>query len=273
MSTTVLDRIESKTKIQQFIQILMTEFEFCRKTAIAIVETATNVFNLDKIDPSLLASKGKVVTTVVSDNAKHGPRLEDLPMVEVTLTKHAGQEDEEIRRKQGKPALRQRQILRMLDECQEQGGTLTQEDLADILKVSPRTIRRDIKQLRDDGFSVPTRGITHDIGPSISHKTKIVKLYLERKTYSEISRIARHSPASIKRYLTTFTQVVFLKNKGLSLKEIAYTVGISKTLAKEYIELYLQYNIPEYKDKIDDLLTLFSPQTSSTDEFKKGVKN
>lgn len=273
MSNTALDRTESKTKFQQLIQILKTQFEFCNKTAIAIGETVKNIFNLDKIDPELLGDKGQVVTTVISDEAKHGPRLKDLPMVEVTLTRHAGQEDEAIRRRQGKQALRQHQILRMIDECREQNGTLTQEDIADILKVSSRTIRRDIKSLRESGFSVPTRGITHDIGPNISHKTKIIKLYLERNTYSEISRIARHSPTSIKRYLTAFTQVVFLKNKGLSLKEIAYTIGISNRLAKEYIELYIQYNVPEYEDRINNLISIFNPQTSSTDEKKKGVKN
>jgi len=144
----------------------------------------------------------------------------------------------------------------MTDEGEKQGGSLSQEDLADILKVCPRTIRRDIKELKEQGFLVPTRGIINDIGPSVSHKTRIVRLYLERKTYTEISRISRHSPFSIKRYLRSFKQVVFLHRKGLSLKEIAYSVDISKKLAKEYLELYNEFNTPQYQDRLIDLLTV-----------------
>lgn len=270
MSTTALGRIESKTKHAQFVQILESEFEFSPRTARAIMETAKENYNLDKIDPALLGKKGQVVVTVVSSKAKHGPRLQELPMVEVVLTRYAGQEDEEIMRRQGNSALRQHQILRMIDECREQGGTLTQEDIANILKVNTRTIRRDIKALREAGFIVPTRGITHDIGPSISHKTKIIQLYLERKTYSEISRISRHSPASIKRYLKNFGQVVFLQNRGLTTKEIAYSIGISARLAKEYLELYIRYNTPEYHDRIIDLISTVNPQPR--DEGKKGLR-
>lgn len=273
MLITAIDRIKSKTKYSQFIQILQTEFEIAPRTAMAITETAKEIFNLDNIDPNLLGEKGKLVTTVISSKAKHGPRLKELPMVEVTLTLNKCQDDEEIRRIQGKKALRQHQILRMLDECLEQGGTLTQEDLADIIKCDPRTIRRDIKQLRKNGFSVPTRGIVKDIGPSVSHKTKIVELYLERKTYTEISRISKHSPSSIKRYLKHFSQVVLLKSKKLSTKEIAYTIGISNRLVKEYIELYLRYNSSEYEDRINNLISISVPPTSSEDEVKKGVQN
>jgi len=270
MSTTALERIESKTKHAQFVQILESEFEFSPRTARAVMETAKEIYDLDKIDPTLLGKKGQVVVTVVSGKAKHGPRLQELPMIEVVLTQYAGQEDEEIMRRQGNSALRQHQILRMIDECREQGGTLTQEDIANILRVSTRTIRRDIKALREAGFTVSTRGITHDIGPSISHKTRIVQFYLERKTYSEISRVSRHSPASIKRYLNNFSQVVFLQNRGLTTKEIAYSIGITARLVKEYLGLYLKYNTPEYQDRIIDLIHGINPQ--AWDEGKKGLR-
>lgn len=272
MLTNAVKRIESKTKDSQFVQILKSEFEFSPRTARAVLETARETYNLDKIDPTLLGQKGEVVRSVISREAKHGPPLKELPMVEVVLTLLEGREDEMIGRRQGEKALRQRRILRMTEECREQGGSLTQEDLADVLKVSPRTIRRDIKELKGTGFTVFTRGITHDIGPSISHKTMIVNLYLEGKTYTQISRISRHSPDSIKRYIKNFGQVTFLHNKGLTVKGIAYSIGISVKLVKEYLELYLKYNTPEYRDRIIDLSTIVSPQGLIKEGSKKGAR-
>jgi DNA-binding Lrp family transcriptional regulator len=265
MATGVLKRIESKTKFSQFIQILREEFEFSARTAMAVLEVGKEIFQLDKVDPTFLGEKGKEVRIVVSDKARHGPPIEELPKVEVVLTSDGGEEDKEIRRRQGNKALRQHRILRMTDECREQGGNLTQEDLADILRVHPRTIQRDIKELKEAGFIVSTRGIIRDIGPSISHKTKIVKLYLEGKTYTEISRISRHSPYSIKRYIESFIQVVFLHRKGLKIKEINYSLGISPRLIKEYLELYVRYNTSENRERIRDLL-------DSRENLKKGVK-
>lgn len=270
MIADALRRIESKTKYSQFIEVLKDEFEFSSRTAGAVLETAREVFHLDKVDPTLLGEKGKMVRTLVSDRAKHGPPMKDLPKVEVVLTLHNGSEDKDIRHVQGKKALRQHRILRMIDECKEQGGSLSQEDLADILKVSTRTIRRDIKELKEDGLMVATRGVTHDIGPSISHKTKIVKFYLEGRTYTEISQMSRHSPFSIKRYIKNFRQVIFLHNKGLTIKEIAYSIGISPRLVKEYLKLYSEYNTFEYKYRIIDLLSIVTPQDSTKDRKKGG---
>jgi DeoR/GlpR family transcriptional regulator of sugar metabolism len=92
----------------------------------------------------------------------------------------------------GTPGLREVQICRMAEEALDQGGVLTQEDLADILQVDVRTVRRTIRQLQERSVRVQTRGLYHDIGPSISHKAWIVGLHLEYKTYSEIARTARH---------------------------------------------------------------------------------
>jgi len=120
----------------------------------------------------------------------------------------------------------------MAEEALDQGGVLTQEDLADILQVDVRTVRRTIRQLQERGIRVQTRGLYHDIGPSISHKAWIVSLHLEYKTYSEIARTTRHSTTSIKRYIMDFARVVLCIQRGLSLAETAHIAGISERLAE-----------------------------------------
>ena len=49
-----------------------------------------------------------------------------------------------------------------------------------------RTVRRDIKALAKRGVIVPTRGQQKDIGPGVSHKVEAVRLFMERRTYTEI---------------------------------------------------------------------------------------
>ena len=67
---------------------------------------------------------------MVSLKAPFGPPLTETDKVEVTLTVDAGAEDAKVKAQQGIEGLRQGQILRLTEEALEQGGVLTQEDLA-----------------------------------------------------------------------------------------------------------------------------------------------
>jgi len=272
MSKTKLERVTVKTLDSQFAYVLKNHFEFSPKQAVAIVETANNIYQLEHYDPSVHVANNKIVRTVVSKKAKHGPYLEDLPKVQVTLTKSITKEDKQLFRIENKASLRRVKILRMTEEALDQGGLLTQEDLADILEVSTRTIRRDIKKLKSDGFEVSTRGIFKDNGPGVSHKSKIVKLYLEYNTYSDIQKKTRHSPAAIKRYITNFSQVLLAVKNNLSIKETSHIIGISEKLVKEYIQLYLEYNTKENKERIADIVKIAEKKASVQTEAKKGVQ-
>lgn len=263
-------RSEAKTRDGDFLQILQNEYELSPQIAKSLIKTTREVYKLDKIDPALLGEKGKVVKTVIAQNAQHGPPLKKLKKVEVKLTLHAGKEDNELITSQGKKALRQHQIMRITDEARNQGGVLSQEDLAEILKVTPRTIQRDIKELRDDNIEVLTRGVLEDIGPAHSHKTEIIEMYLQGYTYSRIKLRMRHNENSIQRYLTHFSQVVLLTEKGLTKNEIRFSVGISETLVEEYQRLYQKYNNDEYRRKLNDLITLRS-SSNGPQPAKKGV--
>jgi len=220
MEKSVQERIQAKTRDSQLFETFVNQFEFSPKTAEAVLETVKEIYELHRYNPNQMCESGQIKRQVVSVNAKHGPRLRELPMVTVTLTVDAGSEDQEVRRQHGIQGLREVQICRMVEEALEQGGTLTQEDLADILQVDVRTIRRTVKRLRKKGIHLPTRGFYHDIGPSISHKVWVVGLYLEYKTYSEIARITRHSLTSIKRYIKDFARVAACICKGLSVNEL-----------------------------------------------------
>lgn len=268
MEKAVQARLETKSRDSQVFETFVHQFEFSPKTAEAIIETVKEAYELHRFNPDLDIESGKIKRQVISINAKHGPRLKELSMVTVTLTLDHFEEDQEVRRQYGSRSLRHTQICRLTEEAIDQGGVLTQEDLADILKIDVRTIRRDIKYLSEQKIRVQTRGAYHDIGPTLSHKVWIVSLYLQYKTYSDIARTTRHSTTSIKRYIKDFGRVVLCVKKELSITETAHIAGISERLANKYLELFHDYNTLEYADRIEDMITLSNPSSS----LKKGKK-
>lgn len=272
MEKAVQARLETKSRDSQIFETFVHQFEFSPKTAEAIIETVKETYELHRFNPDLDVKTGTIKRQVISIKAKHGPRLKELPMVTVTLTLDRFDEDQEVRRQYGTRDLRHTRICRLTEEAIDQGGVLTQEDLADILEIDVRTIRRDIKHLSNQNIRVQTRGAYHDIGPTLSHKVWIVSLYLQYKTYSEIARTTRHSTTSIKRYIKDFGRVVLCAKKELSITETAHISGISERLANEYSELFQDFNTPEYADRIEDMVTLSNP-SSPLEKGKRGRRS
>jgi transcriptional antiterminator len=190
-------------------------------------------------------------------------------MVRVTLTMDDGIEDLEVLKEQGPQALRQKKILRLTDEAYEQGGLLTQEDLARLLQVSSRTIRSDIAELISDGNTIHTRGFDHDIGRGISHKTKIVDLYLCGYAYAEIMRKTRHGAHSIKRYVSTFGRMLLLLHHDITdLSELSRLLNQSERLSREYLDLFEKHKNGDhwpavYVELLEQLKALYPAKKKS----------
>jgi len=95
---------------------------------------------------------------LASQDAPVGRPLRGEERVTVSWIVDAGPEDEVLRRREGKVALRRARILRLLAQAAAQGGDPTEADLAQALGVSVRTIRSDVAALRQAGHRVRTRG-------------------------------------------------------------------------------------------------------------------
>jgi len=151
--------------------------------------------------------------------------------------------------------VRQRRIMRIVEEAREQGGLLTQEDLSEILTCDPRTIRRDIKDLKERGFVLPTRGQQQDIGPGVSHRALAIGKWIEGKEPVEIARLIRHSVASVEGYLEKFKRVAWLsREKDFNAFEIALTVGMSVVSVRLYLDLCAQYqDSPQLAQRLQDI--------------------
>jgi tetratricopeptide (TPR) repeat protein len=87
-------------------------------------------------------------------DAPLGKRLDARSYIDVRWTVDAGEEDAAVLRQEGSAALRQHRVRRLLREAHSQGAAPTDEDLARVLKVTRRTIERDMVALRQNGHNV-----------------------------------------------------------------------------------------------------------------------
>ena len=236
------------TKEQMFRLRLMNGFNFAPITADAILELCNDFFRNNNSN----IHDGQILYLAISEEEGPEKTILNAKHREVILTLDVP-EDMEVYEKYGISAYRQHILLRITQEAREQNALLAIKDLVKLLKSSYSTIKRDIKALRERGFSIPIRGVVKDIGPS-SHKVQIIKLYMKGYTPSEIEMATFHTIKSIERYILDFSRVVILTEKGESIDNIRLIVGISETLVNEYQEMYLKYKDSDYKSKIEELV-------------------
>jgi len=262
------NRLLEKTPEQLFINSLRKEFELSPAESKGILDLAKQC--LFGQVPQLV---GKIKCICASKRAKHGKPLSEQEMLEVELTLDGGIEDLNVLKDQGPKALRQLKVMRLTEEAWDQGGSLTQEDLARILQVTSRTIRQDVNELVRDGNFIHTRGTDHDIGRSLTHKSQIIEMYLEGQTYDTIMRRSRHAASSIKRYIVGFGRLLLLQARGIEdAKQLSRILGQSERLTLEYLEIYQRHKEGDkwpavYIELVDQLKALYPAKKKSV----KGV--
>ena len=182
------ERLNAKTLDQMFVNMVEQGYECPPFVSNAILETVKSVFMPEQSNPTVM-NVGQLKVLGIAASEPAGKPLAKCEMKTAVVTLDAGKEDEEIRSKYGLAALRQARLARIAHEAWDQGVSLTQEDIAaKLLNCGVRTVRRDIKALAKRGVIVPTRGQQKDIGPGVSHKVEAIRLFMERRTYTEYER-------------------------------------------------------------------------------------
>ena len=200
-----------------------------------------------------------------------GKPLKDCKMVTVVLTLHDPKENPQVLREKGQSALRKLMIQKLTDEAREQGGLLSQEDLSMLIWCDTRTIRRDIREIREQqGIYVATRGQIQDIGPGVSHKGVAIKHWLNGLEALEVARRINHTLKATERYIHTFCRVAFLARKGFHPMQIALTVGISSGSVRTFLDIYEAHGKkPEYAKRFEEL-DLVGAQHFEVEDLEKG---
>jgi hypothetical protein len=222
-----------KSSDGEFLYELEHAFELSPKLSEQILITAKECLLRENI-----LGEGQIEVSVIGIEERSGKVLEQLEKCKVILTIDAGQADIEALKLYGRIGLRRIKIQRITDEAVEQGGVLSQEYIGKYLSCTKRTVQRDIREIKKRGIEVITRGVLHNIGRGQTHKVKIIGMYLDGKTYSEIKLSTRHSVGAIKRYIESFSKVLMChKSKIYGRKAISVVTGLSEGLVKQYQDL------------------------------------
>lgn len=266
MEPDVFERLEVKTAQHRLLHKLESEYGLAPRVAQAVLEEAEACLNGR---PAALRP-GQVRVILARRDAASGRPLKETEMVEVVWTVDAGKTDREVQAREGRNALRQQRIERLLTEAVEQDGAATQEDLAQVLQASVRTIKRDFVAMRAAGRTLPSRGHLRGIGRGQTHKAQIIARWMQGETYDQIAFNTRHAPASIDRYVETFLRVVQLHRAEWSEGQIAQLVQIGPALVSDYLAVYEAYPGAEERRRLEEQMQRLQTAPAVTPSGEKG---
>lgn len=186
---------------------------------------------------------GQVCYSAVAVGERAGKPLRDCLTVPVALTV-LHEADAEVLHTSGSPALRRTRLSRLCGEAHRQGAVLSHEDLSLLLGVELSTVRRMVHQCAEESGRPATRGLVDDIGPTVSHKAQVVRLYFRGLLPARIAARTGHSLGSVERYLNDFARVVELFRRGATTETTARITGMSSPLVQRYLALRAEFEGP-----------------------------
>ncbi len=214
---------------------------------------------------------GQTKWTTVHKNAKasYGKRIQDTELTSVVLD--LVQSCDAGDRAGGKRLrdMKKEAVARLCKQAYKQNGCLTNAELSILLKTSAGAIGKYISEWELEHNTVlPRRGTIHDMGPTLTHKKIIIhKLFIEQKSVQQVSRETHHSLPAIQRYISAFRQVLLCRQRGMNTEEIAFAVGRTSRLVKEY-EKIIEY----YSDRSYVLNELLNYQPKIESALEKAIK-
>lgn len=145
------------------------------------------------------------------------------------------------KRRRARRAFNRARFARWCFEAYEQGGVLTELDLALLSGLSEHYISEALREYEaETGEIVPTRGTVHDLGASVTHKAEIVRRWLRHESPSRIAYDTHHSQASVDRYIADYQKIRLLAQK-VDSSQIPTLTNLSPSLVEQYVELLSQY--------------------------------
>ncbi len=186
---------------------------------------------------------GQIVTFGVAADEPPGRSLAEARLCLVVLD-YITPEDWGMVDRTSPQELKWQRLERLATQAYEQGVALSLPDLAHLLGISTDAIQNTIK--KHEQVVLPTRGRVADMGSTLSHTEKIIALYMDGYTETEIKRRTGHSYDSIERYLWDFSRVVYLAERGMPLPAIRQALGMSRRVVAKYLELHRRFDHPDY---------------------------
>ena len=208
---------------------------------------------------------GQITYQAIAIDEPPGKPLNLCRKVPVHLTLMA-EADGELWAREGPITLRRVRVHRLTYEALMQSGALSQEDLASLLGVSLKTVKRIFAWYREQDERLPSRGEIQDMGRGVSHKVPVIRRYVQDLSFSRIShQLGRHGVPSMARYLRHFALVMILEDRGLTPSQMQGVIGISENLVQQYRQLYAELDVAHYARTLDRLKRTVLHSSSSPD--------
>lgn len=186
-------------------------------------------------------SHGQVLWMAVSvdDPPRRHQRMVDTRLVPVLLDLTTA---EDIQSRLDREPAEQRLLAKALRLCRQayqQGGLLSNCDLAELLATHDSRIAHLLTyHERSTQQIVPRRATLHDVGTGLTHKAIICrKRYAEGKQPHEIARETYHSLEAVDHYLGQYDRVRRCRLQGLTPNETAHLLACSTALVQQYLEI------------------------------------
>lgn len=265
MDEMTVERLGVKNPYQSLLIELKEEYGMSPVEAKALIKKVQEFIEAITVGER---KSNQIVRYAVAKGEPAGKKISECKLVPVHLTMQFFGEDKILKDK-GIKHLKGLKVHQLAWESYEQGGLLSYEDIQDVLGISKSTIKRIVKDYKDQGIVVPTRGQIEDIGPGITHKERIIELLVKGYLYSEIMILTAHSEASIENYERKFVRVSYLYREGKNELKIRIITGYSEALIKSFIGLYKKYE-KLYPDSVNRMLERFQSYLADEDEKKTG---
>lgn len=216
-------------------------------------------------DHQELRGPGQVRYVAVAQGQPAGRPLSQCVTVPVLLTV-VDPADAAVLVQHGSVALRRARLQRLSHEAQAQGALLSYEDLSLLVGVDRATVRRQVGQCRKAGLAVPTRGQEADIGPGVSHRSRVIALVFRGLQPAAIASYTAHAISSVERYIADFARVVELLERGYPLAAIVRITALSPRTVRDHVALARQYAGPAHEPVMRMLRQRFGSALSPQEE-------
>jgi len=199
-------------------------------------DLAVRLKNLDR-------RSGQIIAFGVAADEPPGRSLNEARLCLVALD-YITPEDWGAIKRTSPQELKWQRLEHLCTQSYEQGVALSLPDLAHLLGISTDAVQNTMK--KHDKVILPTRGRVADMGSTLSHAEKIVALYMDGYTETEIKRRTGHSYNSIENYLFNFSRVICLTERGMPLPAIRQALSMSRRVVTKYLNLYERFNHPDF---------------------------
>ena len=193
------------------------------------------------IRPAQTVRHGQVLWMAIdiNDPPSKYRRIADTSLIPVVLDISTAQDIDHRIARVPTPQRLLTKVLRLCIQAHQQGGLLSNCDLAELLNTDPRQVSKLLVAYeRENGKVVPRRATTHDVGTGLTHKRIIcIKRYAEGKESEQIGRETYHSIQSVDRYLGQYDRVRHCRLEGMTPEQTASILNCSVALVREYLAI------------------------------------